>query len=95
MTLRLKLGATAAGTLTVAGALVLAQGIGPFLAIGLLVIAAFLFGNWYRTSTPRAKFETEPVIADAEQFGSFSLHWTAEGADTHGKVLPQASATAR
>jgi hypothetical protein len=83
----MSMGAIAMATLIACGALTLVDGVGPVLALGLLASTAFLFGNWYRTSTTPARFETEPVVADSETFEGFTLYWTAEGAASHATTV--------
>jgi hypothetical protein len=61
-----------------------ADGFGPFFALALLVLVAFLFGNWYRTSSTPIRFDAEAAIADSETFEGFTVYWTPEGAAAHG-----------
>jgi hypothetical protein len=71
-------------TAVVAGAaLLLIESVGPILAIAFWAVAALLFGNWYRTSTTPAQFETEVTIPGAAADG-VRVYWTAEGASKHG-----------
>ena len=77
-----RIAAVLAAALLAGSALLFVESIGLILALTFWAVAALLFGNWYRTSTRPAVFETEATVAGAKADG-FSVYWTNEGAKSH------------